>query len=68
VTGTSKLADEAVKALAKNAYRRYAEEYHAEHLSWRDFSELALADLATLADQGFLNVYLAKEVKGRVPA
>lgn len=68
MTSTCKLADEAVKALATNAYRRYAEEYHAEHLSWRDFSGVALADLSTLAEQGFLNVYLAKEVKGRVPA
>jgi hypothetical protein len=58
----SSRADDAVQTLAANALRRYAQIYAADHLSWRDFADDAREDLATLAEAGMLNIYLAREL------
>jgi len=41
------LYEHADQRLAINALHRYAQEHHAEHLSWHDFAGDAHADLST---------------------
>ncbi|WP_370944038.1 hypothetical protein AB5J62_33695 [Amycolatopsis sp. cg5] len=61
------LYETAVRLLATNALRRYAQEYYAEHLSWHDFADQARADLSTLAGEGLLNPYLARQLADHQP-
>ncbi|WP_103344089.1 hypothetical protein [Amycolatopsis sp. CA-126428] len=58
----------AVHCLAENALRRNAQEHQADHLTWHDFADEAREDLATMAGEGLLNVYLARQIHDRQAA